>query len=116
MTILETLMLALLAAIAAGAAVYFLRPKTRPAAPLAFVRQWRPLTPEQIVQAFAGWNESDPRWRAQWDLLSNELEGVLADIAQTKSTPEDLARWAGRLEMVVHWRAQLLALRRRDEG
>jgi hypothetical protein len=62
----------------------------------------------QIAQAFQGWNESDPRWRAQWDLLSNELEGALTNIAQTKSTPEELARWAGRVEMIVHWRAQLL--------
>jgi hypothetical protein len=48
--------------------------------------------------------------------LSNELEGALSDIAQTKSTPEELARWAGRVEMIVHWRAQLLALGRQADA
>lgn len=83
---------------------------------MAFVRQWRPLTPAEIAAAFAGWNETDARWRAQWDLLSNELEGALGDITQTKATAEELARWAGRVEMIVHWRAQLLALRKGAEN
>lgn len=77
-----------------------------------FVRGWRPLTPAQIAEAMNGWTDSDPRWRALWDLLSTELEGALADLSATGAKPEELARWAGRIEMLLHWRAQLLALRR----
>lgn len=117
MTGLESLLLSLGSGVLSGAVGWYVRQRAIPEAvkaePIAFVRQWKPLTPAQIAQAFQGWNETDGRWRAQWDLLSNELEGALSDIAQTKATPEELARWAGRVEMLMHWRAQLLALRRK---
>lgn len=50
-----------------------------------------------------------------WDLLSTEMEAALADIHRTGSTPEELGRWAGRLDMLLLWRAQLLNMRGKGE-
>lgn len=110
MDALHFLVSALLGAAAALCIAAILR--RRPPVRLPFVRGWRPLTPAQIAEAMNGWTDADPRWRALWDLLSNELEGALADLSATGAKPEELARWAGRIEMLLHWRAQLLALRR----
>lgn len=96
----------------AGAALCVVWALRRPAVkPIHFVRSWRAMTPAEMHAAFSGWTDSDPRWRAMWDLLSTELEGALADIHNTGASPEQLGRWAGRIEMLLQWRAQLLNMR-----
>ncbi|HEV8383763.1 MAG TPA: hypothetical protein VGQ11_02750 [Candidatus Acidoferrales bacterium] len=88
------------------------RTKKTDRTPLVFVRAWKPLNDDQLREIIGGWNETDPKWKALWDCLSRELESTLADVHSTSSDPHELARWAGRIEELMLWRANLLAWRK----
>lgn len=98
-------------AIIVGAFLLFHRPA--PAEPARhFVRTWVPLPPEQWAVAFRAWPESDPRWRATWDLLSHHLEAELAIAESLPADPHAVMQWSGRLQTLMLIRSQMLNLRR----
>lgn len=76
-------------------------------APQVFVRNWKPMTDDQLRATLGGWKETDPKWRALWDSISRELEAELSGITSVSSNPQELARWAGRIETLLQWRRQL---------
>lgn len=77
-----------------------------------FVRSWKPLTPEEWVAAFRDWPETDPRWRALWDMLSHHLEIELAGAEGLPADPHQIVQWSGRIQTLLFIRGQLLAVRR----
>lgn len=111
-----TLAAACFTAAAGGLALWwFLRPSTlnpQPSTPLHFVRTWKPLPPEQWAAAFRAWPETDPRWRAMWDLLCHHLEAELAGMESIGPDPHAIAQAAGRLQMLLFLRSQMLNLRK----
>lgn len=80
---------------------------------LHFQRTWRPMTPAELSAAFVEWSESDPKWRAVWDLLSHHLEAELGTMEGMKSDPYAIAQANGRLQALLFIRSQMLALRKR---
>ena len=78
---------------------------------LCFVRTWRPLTPEEWAAAFRGWSDSDPRWRALWDLLAHHLEAELGEAQGAPADSHAIAQRIGRVQTILFLRAQILHLR-----
>lgn len=79
-----------------------------------FVRSWKPFDDAELRAALAGWGDTDPRWRALWELLSREVEAELQGLTNVRTDPHELARWAGRLEELLHLRTQLLVFRGKE--
>lgn len=78
---------------------------------LVFVRTWKPLSPDEWALAFRQWPDSDPRWRALWDMLAFYLEAELGEALGDKTDPHDIVRRNGRVQMLLFLRAQILNLR-----
>lgn len=98
-----------------GVAVFMWREARKsPARVTCFVRSWKPFDDAQLRAALSGWNDTDPRWRALWDLLAREVEAELGSLTGVKSDAQELARAVGRLEELLHLRAQLLVFRGRE--
>lgn len=104
-----TLLLVALAFVA-GAAWKRRRRHAKPRT-VVFTRSWQKMGRDQIARQLAGWGETDPRWRALWDLYGEEFEAALLEVHSLPSTPEAMLEWKGRMQMMLHLRAQLLNLR-----
>lgn len=79
-----------------------------------FVRTWKPMSDAEMIAALGSWNETDPRWRAVWDLLQREYEGELAGFSNVTTEALELARTAGRLDMIIQLRRQILTFRGKE--
>lgn len=85
-----------------------------PALPRYFVRTWKKLDDAQLRAALGSWNETDPRWQAVWELLQREFEGELAVFSSGETEALVLARVAGRLDMLLQLRRELLTFRGKE--
>jgi hypothetical protein len=63
-----------------------------------------------MAAAWAGWAETDPKFRALWDLLSHELETELST-GQGLREPHAIMQWHGRVQELLFLRSQILNLR-----
>jgi len=110
----ETILLVCITGVAWAAFIFrpVRAPRTVPApVPVVFIRTWRATSPEEWAIAFREWPDSDPRWRAVWDLLSHHLEAELAAGEGITGDPHRLAQWSGRVQMCLFLRSQMLNLR-----
>lgn len=124
MTSLITVLLFCIAgllAIAAGAIVWHCwerspaQVQTPALTTYCFVRAWKPMDDAQLAAALGGWRESDPKWKAMWDVLAREMEAEIQGLTTAKGA-EELSRVAGRLEMVMLIRQNLLRWRQLPGG
>lgn len=80
---------------------------------LHFVRGWKPLNPEQIATTLNAWAETDPHWRAVWDLLSRHIEDELGPLMSIKPDPFAIVQANGRIQALLFLRSQMLQFRKK---
>jgi hypothetical protein len=83
----------------------------RDACATIFVREWPRMDEEQIRKALAGWRETDPKFRAVWDLISTEYEAEMISLASLQPDAKAMLEWKGRMQMIMLLRDKLLQVR-----